>query len=358
MQIDFHHAVTWVVARAAGFNEQDAEIIAYACQYVSDATNEGVIKFHTGSQYRRIATAHKMLDYRNLKSLESSEAWIPFHFLPGNGGLPAGQDPDGSFIRKLVCQPNSYVARDMVRECIQDKGQPYGLHRLGITSHVFTDAWAHHGFAGVHHVINQVTQVYDAQDRPAEELSLRVADYFADAARDEIPYLGHGQLLSIPDLPYEKWTFTNKLGDTLVRNNPLDFLQAADELCKVFKQYRLGDVNAEVSGLDEQLKNQLTRCFIEFNDPEGEARHQRWLAAIEQDQFGLGAAKLTYIAKGMGSWKQQAIFTEQSEDLVYDVFEYTDGFLTSNWKYFHDAAKRHRLSVIYEILPRYGICVA
>jgi len=37
MQIDFHHAVTYVVARCAGFPHDDAAVIAYAAQDVDDA---------------------------------------------------------------------------------------------------------------------------------------------------------------------------------------------------------------------------------------------------------------------------------------------------------------------------------
>ena len=41
MQIDFHHAVTYVVARLSGIKQEKAEIIAYAAQYVD---NGGFIK--------------------------------------------------------------------------------------------------------------------------------------------------------------------------------------------------------------------------------------------------------------------------------------------------------------------------
>jgi hypothetical protein len=86
MQIDGHHTATFVAARIAGFSFKDAEKIAYAAQYVDDATNAGVVQF-TGSDYlySRIASAHKMIDYDNFVDIENHLAWIPFHFLPGNG---------------------------------------------------------------------------------------------------------------------------------------------------------------------------------------------------------------------------------------------------------------------------------
>jgi nucleoside 2-deoxyribosyltransferase len=71
MQIDFHHAVTYVVARLAGFGHREAEVVAYCAQYVDDATNTGEIIFENGAMYSRICSAHKMLDYRNFDELAS-----------------------------------------------------------------------------------------------------------------------------------------------------------------------------------------------------------------------------------------------------------------------------------------------
>ena len=145
MQIDFHHTATYVIARYAGFAHRDAEIIAYCAQYVDDATNEGTTHFDNGAMYHRVASAHKMLDYSNFKKLANHQVWIPFHFLPGNGGLRAGENPRGTFIDKIACKPNSCVALDMVVSCIREQDTPYGLHRLGITMHVYADTWAHQG---------------------------------------------------------------------------------------------------------------------------------------------------------------------------------------------------------------------
>jgi len=51
MQIDFHHAVTYVVARLAGFGHREAEVVAYCAQYVDDARNTGEIIFDSGAMY-------------------------------------------------------------------------------------------------------------------------------------------------------------------------------------------------------------------------------------------------------------------------------------------------------------------
>ncbi len=51
MQIDFHHAVTYVVARLSGFKQEKAEIIAHAAQYVDDAISSGTVHFSNNAMY-------------------------------------------------------------------------------------------------------------------------------------------------------------------------------------------------------------------------------------------------------------------------------------------------------------------
>jgi hypothetical protein len=162
MQIDFYHAVIYVVSRFSEFDQSQSETIAYSSQYVDDATNEGIINFSNGARYGRIATAHKMLDYRNIDKLKNSLVWTSFNFLPGNNGAEAGENVDGSFVNKLVCRHNSPVANDMLKECIEDKHRPYALHRVGITSHVFVDTWGPQGFAKIKHRINKVKDIKDS----------------------------------------------------------------------------------------------------------------------------------------------------------------------------------------------------
>ena len=83
------------------------------------------------------------------------------------------------FVKKLVCYPDSYVAEDMVTACIAGHHREYGLHRLGITMHVLADTFAHQGFAGVNHKINEAENL-KKQDEESSSLLENVADYFGD----------------------------------------------------------------------------------------------------------------------------------------------------------------------------------
>lgn len=364
MQIDFHHAATYVLARYAGFAHRDAETVAYCSQYVDDATNRGTIVFDNGAMYDRLASAHKMLDYGNFVELANHQVWIPFHFLPGNGGLRAGENPGEKFINKIVCRPDSFVARRMVASCIREQDTPYGLHRLGITMHVYADTWAHQGFAGVQHEINRITALDDNDNEDPvflARLKNSFGDWFESVSSsfvgDALP-LGHGAALSHPDKPFLSWSYRDHWGNVVHRNNTDDFTEAADQMCRAMQRYRVRDPEANVEGLKAPQKESMRRMFAETMGESGEGRHGEWLAAIARGDFGFPAQVLAYRPKGTGSWKHMAIGTRKARDRKKDRFTYDPSFMGSDWKLFHDALQVHRLKVIRDILPRYGICAA
>jgi len=356
MQIDFHHAVTYVVARIAGFTHKQADIVSYSAQYVDDATNSGTIKFDNGAMYSRISSAHKLLDYRNCKALNNHQVWIPFHFLPGNGGKAVGENPAGKFIKKIKCSPNSPVAQDMVAACIRAKDKAYALHRLGITMHVFADTWAHQGFAGVNHDINKATKI-KVNGNEDIKFKDRIANYFITAA---LP-LGHGSVLSYPDRPYITWSYYSPyLNKEVRRNNPRDFFEAAENMCKAMQRFRLGEPDADVPGFSEHAddKATLARLIRSIKSEDGDKRHYKWIMEIESGKFSFGTQTIGYIPKGKGSWKYKSIGTLDPVDGSDDVFVWKDAFLKSNWKHFHDALQAHRFEVLHDVLPRYGIQAA
>ncbi len=354
MQIDFHHATTYVVAREAGFSHGDADIVAYAAQYVDDATSSGTVYFDNRAVYNRISSAHKMLDLRNTEELANHCVWMPFHFLPGNGGLPADQNPNGGFIEKIICKPNSPVAQEMVRDAILEKDRAYGLHRLGVTMHVYADTWAHQGFAGVLHEVNEVEDAEETDNSGV--FSNGLAGILRRVLDDTIPPLGHGRAQTFPDMPFLKWKYRNGMGATITRDNTGDFLEAAEQMCIAMRRFIKGDPNAPAQGLTSNTRKQIENMFLTTTLEDGDARHQKWLEAIRSGVFTIcGAVDIDdYFARGNDSWKADALGS--SFDLP--VYHYKDGFLKSPWKLFHDAIQAHRFNVVYNILPKYGICAA
>ncbi|MDP2104601.1 MAG: hypothetical protein Q8J76_01300, partial [Desulfobulbaceae bacterium] len=351
--IDFHHAVTYVTARCAGFSSQEADIIAYAAQYVDDSTSSGPVWFDNKAMYLRCSSAHGTLDLRNLKNEENHLVWLPFHFLPGNGGLPAGQDPTGSFIKKIVCHPNSPVAEDMLEAAISDQGKPFALHRLGITMHVYADTWSHQGFAGVLHEVNEVDKLMETSDSGVFKGGLK--KFVSGFLDDAVPPLGHGRALIFPDMPFLSWKYTNGRNELIERNNTELFGSAADRMCRAMQRYRRHrDPAVQETGLSPSDKSVARELFLSFVDKDGYVRHKKWVKAIADGAFSFGSASISYAADGRSSWKAAALGTSQD----MPVYSYSPDFLRCDWKFFHDALQQHRLTVSHDILPRYGICAA
>ncbi len=350
MQIDFHHAVTYVCARQAGFSHEEADIVAYAAQYVDDATSSGVVRFDNKALYCRISSAHKMLDKHNLSDVDNHRVWLPFHFLPGNDMLPAGQNPDKNFIHKIVCRPNSPVAKDIVAAAIADRDKPYALHRLGITMHIYADTWAHQGFAGV---LNKINEVDNAKETGDTDVFGGLSGFLTKVLDDIVPPLGHGRANIFPDMPFLNWQYHDGHDTIVVRENTNAFCEAADCLCKVMQRFR----GVPETGIKAAELTKIRELFTSFLDKEGEDRHQKWLNAIRDNYFAFDLQadqQLEYSARGRMSWKYKAL--SSSHDLP--VHSWEDAFLNSNWKFFHDALQAYRSSVLHDILPQYGICAA
>ncbi|MBW1836358.1 MAG: hypothetical protein JRI99_05255, partial [Deltaproteobacteria bacterium] len=287
MQIDGHHTLTYIAARLAGFGHNQASIIAYSAQYVDDATNSGTIHFKNGAMYKRISSAHKMLDYRNTDELANHQVWIPFHFLPG-----------------------------------------YALHRLGIAMHVYADTWSHQGFSGVNHEINEVNDLESNNKKLDRNFFKKIASFFLS---ESFP-LGHGAALSYPDRPDLIWKYKNGLDEPVERNNPEIFLEAVDKMCRAMKCFRKKDLNMDldaVSGLPVGDAKKIYSLLKSIKDHEGEIRHAKWLAEIKNGAFTFGPVSLFYIAKGKGSWKYKSIGQIAAADSGREVFPYRKTFLKS-----------------------------
>lgn len=350
MQIDFHHAVTYVTARIAGFNHEEADIVAYSAQYVDDATSSGAVVFSNKALYTRISSAHKALDTENLDDVENHLVWIPYHFLPGNGGLAAGLSPSDKFIDKLVCMPDSPPAKEMLELAFLQREKPNALHRLGITMHVYADTWAHQGFAGTLHDVNEVD---DAEKIDGVGVFGDLKDFLFDILEDAIPPLGHGRANIFPDMPFLSWRYKNGRNEEVCRNNTDIFCAAADALCRAMQEFRrLKDVNVQVTGIGDSDKVAIRQQFSTLTSKDGDERHKGWLQAIAAGTFSFGSATISYAADGKNSWKAQALGS--SHDQL--VHTYKEDFIKSNWRMFHDALQQHRLSVLHDILPKYGIC--
>jgi len=215
--------------------------------------------------------------------------------------------------------------------------------------HVLADTWAHQGFAGVLHEINEVENAVETDDSGVFD-SHGLQGFLNRILDDAIPPLGHGRANVFPDMPFLSWKYANGREETVERNNTDIFCEAADAICRAMQLYR----QVQQSGICDGDKVVIRGLFTTLTLEDGGKRHRRWLEALEEGRFSFGPARIAYAEDGKGSWKAQALGT--SCDLP--VHSYGDAFLQSDWKLFHDALQLHRLTLLHDILPKYGICAA
>ncbi|MEG1913305.1 MAG: hypothetical protein RR091_12565, partial [Cloacibacillus sp.] len=106
MQVDMHYYGTYALALAAGFPIKDAEIIAYASQYVDDSESVDDIENKDGGLFVTYSTAHHLI--KSILSMGESvkhsvmdqrKIWVPNHFIPGGAG--------GTLEERAICIKDS-----------------------------------------------------------------------------------------------------------------------------------------------------------------------------------------------------------------------------------------------------------
>lgn len=367
MQKDFHFTTTYVLSRLAGFNQAESEIISSSSQFIDDATDAGKILFDNFAGYQFFSSAHKMLDYRNFEELQNHYSWVPFHFLPGNqtdDPLFEGQD---DFVKKLICQPNSEVAKLMIKKVLNKSHKPYSLYQLGITMHVYADTWAHQKFCGISHPVNAVREILDYDEGIFhKDHNYRIRNYFKKRWWEKIfsfllteySPLGHGPALSMPDKPFLKWQYTNFAGKRVKRDNSEIFSEACKHLYSVLKCFKEGLTEFEIFEIPEDDYKKIRHLFITLTSDDQEERVHSWKEEIANGLFSFGAESIQYQGEGSNSWKAQLGFKlpESLNGISKDVI-YSKSFLESPWKLFHDAATDHQKTILHEVLPHFKITV-
>jgi hypothetical protein len=353
MQIDFHHGVTYILSRLAGFPHSSAVTIAHAAQYIDDANNQGTVQFTDGTTYYHYASAWAITDLDdNSQDTADYTVWVPFHFLPGNNGAAAGTTLTVPLVQRLLCQPDSPLARRMWEECRKTAADVNALHRLGITCHVYEDTFSHQRFAGFRHEINEIVQL-DAIAPSDMSFFDKLEDRVANFLR-----LGHGGAGVNPDLPYLTWRCHMASGAFFDSVNSGVFPEACDCLFSRLTEYRGGDGAAALQDCDRAQIVSLVE-FTQMKDPK--QRHAVWLSAVAAGKFSFGApssaemAELNYIPKGVGSWKYEALGTTNDKDVPNVSFVRPADFEQKDWTMFHEALKGHRSTVLETLLPEFGL---
>lgn len=162
MQKDFHYDIIFALATEAGYRPGDANIIAYASQYVddntdreytvSDAHGEFFVSFPerlgtSGDLYFPIISQAADITAFNLGI--QRHVFAPFHFLPGDNNveIKGRKNP-------LCTTRGCKNATMLLNAAVKSKD----LYAIGVALHAYADTWAHERFSAFHEDWNRVNK--------------------------------------------------------------------------------------------------------------------------------------------------------------------------------------------------------
>ncbi len=139
MNAEFHYYSIYALALEAGFPESDANLLAGSSQYVDNAMLPFVVQAD-GERIELIVTQNYLFWNDEVRR----GIYLPFHFIPGNEGMPSPNRLDGAGNRFNVV-PNGILVRQNLIAALLSRN----LYRIGIALHSFADSWAHQNFSGL-----------------------------------------------------------------------------------------------------------------------------------------------------------------------------------------------------------------
>lgn len=335
MQDDFHYYALAVVARAAGLNPHDALTMAYASQYVDDATESQPLRIE-GLFFDPTRTA-----YFGLKTFNwaiQKKVYIPFHFLPPK---PIRTKHD-----LFVVQSDSEFSRFLIKQALKEDHEQLRLYRLGVALHTYADTYAHQDFSGRRHRENLVRNIEIFHDGNWKGLGFKKALYRFG------PFIGHAEAGTLPDISYLKWRYRQRItGNVIERDNARFFLQCARNIYDILRSGWRGRKQKRIPW--KNIEEDMYSCFA-FNASE-KMRIVKWqelfsdLFPDEKYKYN----KYRWRKHALGVKKSQTKWDEsQNQEQFFEthIFPKTDYFYDSDWVMFHRAALRHRHLVLERLL--------
>ncbi|MCB2228793.1 MAG: hypothetical protein KQH53_19110 [Desulfarculaceae bacterium] len=277
MQRDFHYYCVAVLARTAGFSLEDAVTLAYASNYVDDATDGRPILVG-GYVFNPLFTAN---DWTGVVLKTTSwdnqrKVYIPFHFLPPR---PVDSPKDD-----FITTPDSPLARELMAAALAPSGnRTLRLCRMGVALHTYADTWSHSDFSGR---LGQENDVHEVWVMKKGEWKKELKDQIAAHA---VWKVGHGQVGFLPDLPYRRWKATADRREggerTVEHDNPALYMQAAETIFGLlYQEQHPGETPNGVFG---HIRPRLEQCF-NYKEASRKARYRKWEEVFGDMFAGLG----------------------------------------------------------------------
>lgn len=317
-----------------GFSSKDAQIIAYASQFVDDAVDHKKMKVNghleilsrrfSGKTFNPICSAHRGLQFlKGFKETVQNKIYIPFHFLPDLESIKSKSDShlviaNGKLAKKLVMLAQTELSKTTGEKRIMN------LIRLGVALHVYSDTWAHQNFSGRHNPTeNDIDNIEILKKGKWEKISL-----ISQIEYNTMPDIGHAEASSFPDQSHLKWRYQkDSTGKIHERDNTQLFIEAAENILHIFK-----GVKSDVSWNDIKVK--LSECFS-FEADSIDDKFKKFQKVFPEIGFFYDETQ----------WRNEALSIADSSKIVKILKEDNPSYVLGNdkkWFYFHLVALEQR----------------
>lgn len=331
MEIEFHYWITGIIAREAGFHEEEAKVIAYASQFVDENDVSLTVKdTASGEEYVNFITQ----TFNILKPKTDLLRIYPiYHFVPGHPEAPSARRRDGK-MHLFNTTPNSQFANELFLGAFS-ADERARLYRIGIATHAYADTWAHQNFTGWHESFNAV-------------------------GLNPIPNIGHSDALHHPDWVGHRW-LDDRLVDGEINNN-YRFLSAAKEL---FRHY--GDYLVSLGRTSKQRRPKWPKTEEKLRTAMGPVFSGDRNYGIEERLSGYRALAPWLPEFDERTWFDEAIdtsvrgFVDKKSGIFAGFTVFEDEYFwkkdlkkeTTHWYNFQRAAKQHERFALDLLSPHF-----
>jgi len=314
MNIEFHYYLTKYLALEAGFDNNEAEIIAYSSQYVDDNSTQYKIELPDNSTYENYITQTKNIT-RPRKQL--MRIYLLFHFMPGNPTSPRTRRKDGKM--HLL---NTTSSSTHAQEIFYDATKSENLYSLGIASHMLADTISHQNFIGNFDEMNAMKGVW-------ETLS---------------PNIGHADAGYKPDIPNLVWHDPRLIEENATIDNTERILLASNKLYKNFLMFTASPTNwTEVkANITNILKNKIDERHLSLYKNQLKERIGKYQELISNHDANAEYDPYSWFSDAV---TEDINFLDDKKvkfDPIKDKLSFGEKYKQTNWYRFQEAAKNYQ----------------
>ncbi len=323
MNIEFHYYMTKYLAIMAGFESDEAEIIAYSSQFVDDNKVRYEIEKPDGEIYKNYITQTTNI-LRPKKKL--MRIYLLYHFLPGDATSYKARRRDGK-MHVLMTTPASHHAQ----EIFFDTTKTESLYALGIASHMLSDTLSHQNFVGTFDEVNAMQGIW-------QTLS---------------PNIGHADAGYKPDIPNLIWEDCRLIRDNAEIDNKERVLLAAN---KLYSNYLMITSNPNKwSATKQKLNAVIGPCIEEKNISKYKNQMMTRIEKMRKILAEMDADEIYDPDK----WFKEAIdvdvklFDDKKIkfDPVKDKLKFKKNYRDSKWYKFQEAVREYQRTATLKLEP-------